>query len=191
MRGNFVLTQLELECHFGENSSAALWESDGSLTCVVPPSTAARQVDFYLSNNGKRFTFNFPFVYFEYIGFVASNLLTLECSPAGVYTGCETCIQQESVHPGCGWCLVSPGCYPVGSCPSFGLWSLNICPLLGSISPVVGNVGESTLVTVNGDHFIQHETLSCSFGSTMVPATFINESYITCTAPPRNLYDCN
>jgi hypothetical protein len=57
---------------------------------------------------------------------------------------------------------------------------------VGPISPAVGSSLGGTLVTVQGNNFLNSSLLSCSFGSAVVPAAFVSASTAVCVAPPRS-----
>lgn len=56
-------------------------------------------------------------------------------------------------------------------------------PQLYHIVPSSGPPGGGVNISVYGDGFFPYPDLSCLFGSTSVPAVFINSSMISCLAP--------
>lgn len=51
------------------------------------------------------------------------------------------------------------------------------------VTPRFADVAGGTVVQVVGRHFRYSSELACRFGNTLAPATFVNESAITCVAP--------
>ena len=55
------------------------------------------------------------------------------------------------------------------------------------ISPTRGVINGGTSVSVIGGNFMYSAGLSCSFGGSIVPASYVSETKITCFAP--NIYE--
>jgi len=61
---------------------------------------------------------------------------------------------------------------------------------LNSFEPTFGTVSGGTIVTLHGYGFRAYETLQCRFGKMLTSfATYVNESIVTCVAPPFNTND--
>lgn len=57
--------------------------------------------------------------------------------------------------------------------------------IVATVSPSVGPVGGGTDVLFVGEHFINSTAASCMFGTIIVPAKFITDQELVCTAPPN------
>jgi len=62
-------------------------------------------------------------------------------------------------------------------------------PTLTFANPFLGYKTGGTFIQVNGENFSNLPTLTCSFGSVVVPATYVSSSLVTCTSPPSDVVD--
>eukprot|EP00741_Cyanophora_paradoxa_P011444 tig00020556_g11055.t1 len=61
-------------------------------------------------------------------------------------------------------------------------------PFIAALSPNASFVKGYTPVTVRGANFLPTATLGCLFGTTLVPAVYVNSSAVVCHAPPQASY---
>ena len=118
--------------------------------------------------------------------------------------GCSSVTPWKSCsHGGCndGSCWCSPACRCCQDCAGFECncqtcsdqATLTACSLgatygISSLSPANGIATSSTPLVISGHGFYNNaQSLTCRFGETKVPASFVSSTQIACTAPPTDL----
>lgn len=67
----------------------------------------------------------------------------------------------------------------------FALFNYNRRAVITNLNPSMGTDGGGTDVLVGGNHLLNTTSAACMFGNTAVPAKFLSNQAVLCTAPPH------